>query len=278
MRRTVLVCVVSTLGLTTACGVSEQVVATVGDRRVDVADLQRFLESEVGEPWAGIDARVAARMFDQYLDQEVLAAVAGEPSGGSVDRDPGARSARVRTLLREVCGEPPEVADEILRAEVERRMAERRPDRARVRQMLLEDAETAETARRRLDAGERFEDVATELGRSSEAIGLPGTVTRGTLPDELDEVVFALDEGGISRPVQGPTGYHILQVLEIIPGGPPSASEAEAAARRELEERARREFVAACIARRSREVGVTVYPDHLWFEYTGRYVEGPHES
>jgi hypothetical protein len=274
MRCAVRVCAVSTVVLTAACSVSEDVVATVGDRRVKVVDLQVYLESEVGEPWSGVDGRVAARMFDQYLDQEVLAAAADEPNGGVFSRDPGARSARVRALLGEVCGEAPALPADVLQGEVEARMAERRPDRARVRQMLLDDAETAETARRRLDAGERFEDVATDLGRSSEAIGLPGIVARGTLPDELDEVVFALDEGGISRPVQGPTGYHILQVLEIIPGGPPSASEAESAARRELEEQAWRDFVTACIAGRARELGVTVYPEHLWFEYAGRYVEG----
>jgi peptidyl-prolyl cis-trans isomerase D len=258
--------------------VSETVVATVDERAVELEDLQLFLESEVGEPWSSVDARVAARLLDQYLDQEVLAMVAGERLASSSIGGPGARSARARALLAEVCGEPPDPAPDAVRDEVERRMAESRPDRARVRQMLLDDTETAEAARRRLDAGERFEDVAMDLGRSSEAVALPGTVARGTLPDELDEVVFALPEGGISQPVQGPTGYHILQVLEILPGGRPDAVEAEAEARRELEQRMRREFVVECIARHARELGVTVYPEHLWFDYGGRYAEGPNAS
>jgi parvulin-like peptidyl-prolyl isomerase len=264
--------------LIAGCGVSETVVATVGERTVELDDLQLFLESEVGEPWSSVDARVAAQLLDQYLDQEVLAMAAGEPASSSAADGPGARSARVRLLLAEVCGEPPDASPDAVREAVARRMTERRPDRARVRQMLLDDAETAEAARRRLDAGERFEDVATALGRSAEAIGLPGIVARGTLPDELDEVVFALPEGGISRPVQGPTGYHILQVLEILPGGPPDPAEAEAEARRELEEQLRREFVVECVAGHARELGVTVYPEHLWFEYAGRYVEGPNAS
>jgi hypothetical protein len=260
------------------CGVPGDQIARVGGRGVQVTELQGYLTAVTSEPWQDVDPRVATTLLDQYLDQEIVAAAARKRGGEPVPAEPAARSARIRALLREVCGEPPALDAAVVEAETERRLATVRPRRARVRQILLDDRELADEAVRRLEGGESFEVVAGELGRSPEMGAELALVAEGALPPELDEVVFSLVPGEVSAPVQTPAGFHVLEVVEIVPTGPPGRGEAEAAARRDLAERSRRDFMRDCIDRTATELGVTVHSRHLWFEYRGRYAEGSDES
>jgi peptidyl-prolyl cis-trans isomerase D len=47
--------------------------------------------------------------------------------------------------------------------------------------------------------------------------GKLGWIQRGTLPLSMDQVIFALKQGGISEPVKGPDGYHIFMADEVQP-------------------------------------------------------------
>ncbi len=274
MERPRILPLLSAVLVAAACGVPSDRIASVGSREILVTDLQAFLAAVTATPWQDVDPRVASTLLDQYLDQEVVAAAARKRAGELVPVEPTARSTRVRALLAEVCGASPQVDPETLQAEVDRRLTLVRPQRARVRQMLVESLELAEEAGRRLAGGESFEAVALELGRAPELGAEVGMVTQGSLPPELDEVVFSLAPGSVSAPMLTPSGYQILEVVEIVPAGPPGPHEAETAARRELAERQRRDFVRDCIARTAAELGVEVYPQHLWFEYRGRYAGG----
>lgn len=266
------------LVVTASCGVPSDVVATVGDHRVTATRFQVYLEQIVGEPWAAVDPRVASRMLDQYLDEAVVVTATRSATDPLHAAEPGRRSARLRSLLAEACGEapPPEPAE--VEAEVERRLDVTRPARARVRQMVLDDAETAAAASRRLAAGDAFDEVAAELGRQSQVMLEPGVVAQGTLPEALDEVIFNLPVGGRSEPVEGPAGYHVLEVLELIPAGPPDRDRARLEAVRQLEDRTRKRFLESCIERLADDAGVSVYSSHLWFDYRGRYGDAVHAS
>jgi len=123
-----------------------------------------------------------------------------------------------------------------------------------------------------------FVELSRQVSRAPNAGdgGELGLLTEGGLPEDLDEVIFALESGEISEPVPGPSGYHIFQVLEIVPEGPPPREEVEPQIRRRLEETAAREHTAACVNRLAHEVGVRVNHDRLWFRYNGRYTEEIH--
>jgi parvulin-like peptidyl-prolyl isomerase len=138
----------------------------------------------------------------------------------------------------------------------------------------------ATRVRDRLDAGESFLELSREVSRAPNAGngGDVGILARGTLPESLDTVVFALSEGEVSEPVASPSGYHIFQVLEVIPEGPRTREEIEPEVRRELSDELTREFTQRCVARTAQETGVEVYQDHLWFEYRGRYGEASNEG
>ena len=268
------------LSFVVACGTDEGVLVTVGDHTVAVETFQVHLVAVTGEAWQGVTAPVASRLLDQFIDQEVVVAAAGGSHEVAVPTEPGARSARIRLLFDGLCGSPPPPADELVDAEVETAQAVERPARASVRQMLLATQGEAEAARRQLDEGADFVELSRQVSRAPNADGGGelGFLIQGGLSENLDEVIFALQAGEISEPVPGPSGYHIFQVLEVVPAGPPPREEIEPEVRRRLGEIAAREHFAECVQRLAEEVGVNVIHDRLWFRYQGRYAEEIHAS
>jgi hypothetical protein len=271
---------VATVLVTAACSVDERVLATVGDETVPLSAFQEHLAAVTGEPWQGVTDAVASRMLDQFLDEEVVAAAARRDRVIDLPADPGRRSTRVRTLLEDLCGAPPEPDEAAVDAAIAAASSADRPARAHVRQMLLASRDEADDARRQLLDGADFVALSKQvsLAPNADGGGELGFLTQGGLPEDLDEVIFALGEGEISDPVPGPSGYHIFQVLEVVPSGPPPRAEVEPEVRRRLREGAAREHAADCVDRLARQVGVRVLPDRLWFRYQGRYTEEIHAS
>lgn len=274
----VVACIVITAVLAVACETDDGVLARVGDSPIRIEAFQEYLVAATGEPWEGLSEPVASRIFDQFLDQEIVVAAAAGEGRPSIPTEPGARSARVRYLLDELCGPPPPPDSAVVEAQVAAALEEIRPARARVRQMLLDTFDAAQEARRRLDEGADFVELSKAVSRApnADAGGELGVLTQGGLSENLDEVIFALAEGEISEPVPGPSGYHIFQVLEAIPAGPPSREEIEPEVLRRLSEKAARDHAAACVRRLAEKIGVEVEYERLWFQYQGRYAEVIH--
>lgn len=268
------------LCLTLACGTDDGALAKVGDGTVSVTAFQDHLVAVTGEAWQGATDRVASRLLDQFIDQEVVVAAAGGGDEVEVPTEPGARSARVRLLLEGICGSPPAPSDEAVEVEIGNARKAPQPARAHVRQMLLDSQEAAQAARRQLDEGADFVELSRRVSRAPNAAsgGELGFLTQGGLSENLDDVIFGLQAGEISEPVRGPSGYHIFQVLEVIPAGPAPREEIAPEVRRRLSEIAAREHSAACVKRLATEVGVKVIRDRLWFRYEGRYTEEIHAS
>jgi hypothetical protein len=261
--------------LLVGCRANEDMVAEVAGTPLELVAFQDYLEATTGEAWQVVEERVACRLLDQFLDQEVIIAAAIERGTRSVPLEPPRRSQSVRQLLDTVCGEAPPLSEEAVASAVAQRLTQHRPAQAHVRQLLLGDLEQATAARQQLDAGEPWLAVSRAVSQAANAEGGGelGLVTQGTLPEAIDEVIFGLESGAISEPVPSPAGYHVFQVLEVVPAGRPAADQVRGTVRRELEKQHARQHVSQCVAELAREVGVVVYPDHLWFRYQGRYLE-----
>lgn len=74
--------------------------------------------------------------------------------------------------------------------------------------------EKAKRAYGRLQGGESFESVARSMSEGPDASqgGMLGTLKRGEMRPELEQIAFSLREGQFSQPVQSPYGLHILYV------------------------------------------------------------------
>ncbi len=256
------------------CGVEETVVARVDGVEVDVVQVQTYLERVTGSQWADVDSRTASRILDQFLEQEAVArALANGPGGASADVVE--RSALLLRFADEVCGPPPTVAPAEIAAAVDIRMAEVVPEQVLIRQVLLWDLADAQEVRTRFDQGEEFTDLSRKYSRApnAESGGLVGWVVRGTQPDDVESEIFSLDVGQVSRPVEGPAGYHLFQVLEVRASGHVSEVVASSEARRELESAGSREHMSRCVDQAVSQAGVVIFKENLWFEYQERFAE-----
>ncbi|MCK5375654.1 MAG: peptidylprolyl isomerase [Acidobacteria bacterium] len=263
-----------------SCGVDEDVLAQVGRQRLYMAPFQVYVGEVTGEIWQGVDTRAASRLLDQYLDQQVILEAARQKDVGDVSEEGRQRPREMRLLLEELCGTAPSPPESMVEEEVARRASELRPARAHVRQMLVDSQEQAEAARERLIAGNDFVEISREVSRAPNAAagGELGFVDQGGLPPEIDEVIFSLAAGEISDPVQSPSGYHVFQVLEVVPAGPPDHRELEVAVRAELRRKATRTHLRQCIRDLASEIGVEVQTRRLWFPYRGKYAEEQDEA
>ncbi|MEJ2582155.1 MAG: peptidylprolyl isomerase, partial [Acidobacteriota bacterium] len=168
-----------------------------------------------------------------------------------------------------------DLTEDEIAAEVGRRAEDERPVKAHVRQLLVDSHEEGLEALRLLNSGEDFVEVSRNMSRAPNAAfgGELGFFDQGALSPEIDAVIFSLAPGEFSEPVQGPSGYHVFQVLEVIPAGPPDLAEVEAAVRSEFTQKRIREHTQGCIQRLSTVIDIEIYDTNLWFLYTGRYAE-----
>ncbi|MCG8622428.1 MAG: SurA N-terminal domain-containing protein, partial [Proteobacteria bacterium] len=118
------------------------------------------------------------------------------------------------------------ISDEELEAGfADRQIRYATPELRDIRQMVFPNPSTATTAKTRLDAGESFEEVASDM------LGLTATdiiareLTRDDLALEVADAVFSQPQGEISAPVESPFGNHIFVVDNIIPAETTSLDE-----------------------------------------------------
>jgi peptidyl-prolyl cis-trans isomerase D len=138
-------------------------------------------------------------------------------------------------------GEPPQIAPEAVSAAIASRSEEitklyqekgdlyNRPERVRARHILrtvgpgapVADVERArgeiEAAKKRIQGGEAFEQVAAEVSQdpgSQQRGGEIGFFARGQMVKEFEDAAFALTPGQMSDPVKSDFGFHLIEVEE----------------------------------------------------------------
>ena len=82
--------------------------------------------------------------------------------------------------------------------------------------ILVKTEKEAQAAVQRLERGEKFANIASEISLcpSGKRGGDLGTFGRGRMVREFEEAAFALQKGQISPIVKTEFGYHIVRRLE----------------------------------------------------------------
>jgi len=102
----------------------------------------------------------------------------------------------------------------------------------------------------------KIEKLAKQYSECPTAIegGLLGTLAKGQLYPELDDVLFGMAVGEISDMIESPLGFHILQCDEVIPSQLASFAEVGEKIKRSLYERNRRAYQKQWLTKRMSEI------------------------
>ena len=227
---------------------------------------EEFVELQLGANGAALSSEVLSALFDQFVDQRLLARWGLDRGLSGVDAEP------IAVVLDQVEIPPPTDA-EIRAFYLAAPQRFDRPLRVRLRQLLVEDEATARRAVEQIESGVEFSHVAKRLGAAGKgAVGsLQGVVSRSEVPPVYEPVIFALAEGEVSEVVRAEYGYHVFQVVERLPERRLTLEEATPEIRRELERLATERALGSLVKRAAERYNIEVHERNLPFRYRGRY-------
>ncbi|HEX5279362.1 MAG TPA: SurA N-terminal domain-containing protein [Micropepsaceae bacterium] len=113
-----------------------------------------------------------------------------------------------------------QISDADLKAQYDSHRADyQKPEQREVQQLSFPDKAAADAAAAKITNGMDFLNVAQQRGLKDQDLTL-GTFAAGApgLDPTLSKAVFAVPEGGVTPPVQGPFGWVILRAAKVIPG------------------------------------------------------------
>ncbi len=258
--------------LVTACGPTtlppSDSAARVGQDELPYKVFEEYLKLNVGTDPAKLSAIAMSRLFDQFIDEELIYRLANE-EGFATASTP--KRLATEAMLAEVLHEVPRTQVEVYydqhRSEFER------PERVRLRQILVEERHQAEAALAALEAGEDFAAVAARSSLDpSSGGGDQGELSRNDLPPAFAETVFGLAPGEISPIVPTEYGFHIFQVTQHMPAETAPIAQVETGIRNRLRQ-AKVDVELLNLLRRARDrYNIEIYERNLPFEYRGFYL------
>lgn len=253
------------------------VVARLAGEDLRYAEFEEYLRTNLGESGGALASEALSRLFDGFLTEESLRRLAVERELVAADAP---RAAAAEALLA-AAPPPAPAAAEIAAYHAAHAADFRRPERVELRQILTEDRLSAERARRELAAGTPFATVVSRLAGAggSASSGDQGTLARDELPPAFADLVFRLQDGGVSDVLAADYGFHVFQVVRRLPAEtlPLEAARAEIVARLAAE-RADAALARLVAEARSR-YAVEVFDRNLPFNYRGAFpVARPYEA
>jgi peptidyl-prolyl cis-trans isomerase D len=109
------------------------------------------------------------------------------------------------------------------------------PEKRDVQQIEFKTEAEAQAARAKIQAGTKYEDVATQRGLKPDQISL-GTLAQEELPDaDRAKAIFALPADEVSQPIKtGFGGYALVRVTKITPGSSKTLADVKEDIRKDL--------------------------------------------
>lgn len=263
-----------------AAEAAPELVATVGGEEVRWEEFELYLERHLGESGASLGSDVLSELFDQYLSERLLVRLAierGLAAGGAEASGANRRRAVDRLLAADEGAQAAPTAEDVAAFYAAYRDEFQRPERVRLRQILLDDRAAAEQALAELRGGADFEELGARLAAdpavAAEA-GYQGELSRDDLPRAFADTIFVLAPGEVSEVVAADYGFHLFQVVERLPSEVVPLEEARPEIVRRLLQDAADRRLEDLIEHARRRYDVAVHERNLPFNYRGRYLDG----
>lgn len=138
------------------------------------------------------------------------------------------------------------------------------PESVRVRQIVTDTKEKAESILRRLRQGENFAKLAKDLSLSPDRRegGDLGFIPRGSFPREF-EVCFTMNPGEISPIIPSLYGFHLFKVIEKAPGRTQDLTEVSNKIFMQLKQQAREQYLKSLLEKLRSQAKIEIHRDVL---------------
>jgi parvulin-like peptidyl-prolyl isomerase len=277
-------------------------VATVGDVKVTYRAFERYLNDNAGEDQGEgeqLDA-IKSRLLDQFLEEQLLLKEAerlevavsdaevdaylkelgvseddldvGTPDGKETFRDRVksgllVQKVKEKAVLKTIKVAPGEVDDEL----------KRHPEVAQghgkvvLRQILLEDRNAAEEARRAIQADPSQFDAIAKARSGAPDKGAPRAYEETDLPENLRAAVAALQPGQLSPVVEYAQAFVVLMLVRRLDPAPSDAAEARHRVESELFRQKADQVMERYLADLKEKTEIRVHRALLPFRYVGEF-------
>jgi parvulin-like peptidyl-prolyl isomerase len=253
---------------------SPDAVARVAGEEIRYPRFEEYLQQNIGEAGSALPSEVLSQLFDQFLDEALLARLAADRHLAAAGTSPRQVAA---ALLADAAANWKPSDGAVTAYYAEHREDYARPERVHLRQILVEEKADAERALAAVRAGADFGDVARRLSQEPAAPmgGDQGELARGELPPAFADLIFNLKPGEVSGIVPTDYGFHLFQVLEHLPAQELPLADAAPEIRKLLARQANERRLDELVRDARDRYNPEVYERNLPFNYHGRYSAPP---
>lgn len=207
-----------------ACGDNEDVVETEAGN-ITKDEFYEALKTQQGEQVLNelVTVKVLEQDYevtDEELDEEIntFKDQLGDQfemwmqQQGFEDEESLKKVLKLSLLQEEAASEGVEISEDEMEEKFEKMKTE-----IEAQHILVDDEETADEVKKKLDDGESFKDLAKEYSTDEENAkdaGKLGYFSTGEMDPEFEEVAYNLDIDKISDPVMSQFGFHIIKVTD----------------------------------------------------------------
>lgn len=216
----------------------ENIILTIDKEKFTNKQLKDFIKSRYPDfSFTDINARLASRIFDMFIEQKIVLHSVDQ-ANIKLDQEDIDNYLKTQTLPPDQVNDPwlkesakaqkylyfkiykdIDVTDNEIQEYYNLHIDEyRKSTEVCLYQIVTKDKAKAYEIREILSKSpEKFEDLAKKESISIEAKngGSMGYFEKGTLPKDMENVVFALELNAISPVVESPYGFHIFKVTKI---------------------------------------------------------------
>lgn len=285
--------------VTTDDVIGKKIVLRIGEKKFSNNDFKQFLghhypdiSEPTGNPGEGPDNKIISRLFDSFVQHRTVLYIANQhdvtvgleevdqyigklnvPDNprGNIDKASVIDAIKVQKFLYARIYDPIKVTENELRNYYNKHLDEfRKKPEVLLYQILLKDKESALKVRGILDNNpSKFEEYAKKESTSMEAQkgGLMGYFEEGTLPKDMEQVVFSLQPHIISPVVESAYGFHIFKITQKKKGRLLYLEKVKSEIRKKLLSEKIRIAYRQFLEKAVQDLAVTIKYESLYFEY-----------